>query len=701
MLSIRKQRILQILWILLALVMIIHSSTSIFSIQPESSQICSITGCSSNTYSKHELQTLGLSLAEINLYTHILMLLFLITCLGLSALLMWKVAHERMAYYTAFTLVAFGGTAFSKIDTFFTSSIWATGIIAIACAGQILFFLFFYLFPDGKYVPHWTRYPGIINIPLLIIYYIEIYVPVIYHTGAIPPWLHTGLLTVITSWSILLFSSIIFAQIYRYRHKSDLLQRRQTILVMLSLLSTLFVYLAITAIRPTIIAHVQGLLLFDVTATTIMTICLLSIPITIGIAILHNQLWELNPLLNRSIVYSTLSILIISIYILVVGTLSTLFQSSNNLLISLIATGCIAILLQPLRNFIQQMINRLMYGERDNPQIVLSRLGQQLEAALSTSTMPQTIVDTVTQALKLPYAALQISYRDKQATVASYGNSQAYQEGQLLHLPLIAQNETVGELILATRRPNETFTEADKRLLKDFAYQAGLAVQAVRLSADLQRSREQLILAREEERRRIRRDLHDGLAPTLAALALGASTIGDVITIQPALAIDMAKELNQNLLDAIGDIRRLVYDLRPPTLDELGLLAAIHEYIQQQTQTSRGTNIDASIQLPEQLPTLPAALEVAIFRIIQEAFMNILRHAQASHCLLQLTYDEHTGIHLHIRDDGIGLQEQHRIGVGLLSMRERASELGGTCTIANTAAGGTSITIQLPLTNEH
>jgi signal transduction histidine kinase len=258
----------------------------------------------------------------------------------------------------------------------------------------------------------------------------------------------------------------------------------------------------------------------------------------------------------------------------------------------------------------------------------------------------------------------------------------------------------VGELVLAPRAPGERFTPADRALLEDLARQAGLAAHAVRLTAnlkrltvDLQRSREHLVTAREEERRRLRRDLHDGLGPQLASLTLKLETARNRLGHDP-LADTLLSDLTERTQATVADIRRLVYALRPPTLDELGLLAALRELTLQSSE-----QVSIHLDAPNCLPELPAAVEVALYRIAQEALTNVVRHAHARHCDLRLTLDEPAGLlTLSIQDDGCGLPPSRNVGVGLVSMRERAEELGGTWTIQQVPTGGTCVLARLPCT---
>jgi signal transduction histidine kinase len=392
------------------------------------------------------------------------------------------------------------------------------------------------------------------------------------------------------------------------------------------------------------------------------------------------------------------------VYVLVVGYLGTLFQTSGNLLISLLATGLVAVLFQPLRERLQRAVNRLTYGDRDDPYAVISRLGRRLEATLAPDAILPTIVQSVAEALKLPYAAIALKQDDEMVLAAEVGvgswelgvgaAAAPHPPTPISQLPLLYQGEIVGQLILAPRPGESGFGAADRRLLEDLARQAGVAAHTVRLTADLQRSRERLVATREEERRRLRRDLHDGLGPALAAQTLKVGAARALYPRDPASAERLLGDLERDIAAALADIRRLVYNLRPPALDELGLCAAIREYAAQCHTNGAGAP-RITVEAPEHLPDLPAALEVAAYRIAQEALANVLRHAGARACRVRLTLGEL--LELEIADDGVGLPDRRRPGVGLASMRERAEELGGTCSVEAADGGGTVVRARLPL----
>jgi signal transduction histidine kinase len=413
----------------------------------------------------------------------------------------------------------------------------------------------------------------------------------------------------------------------------------------------------------------------------------LPIPLSVALAVLRYRLWDIDIIINRTLVYGLLTASVIGSYVLIVGSLGSLFQAQGNVVISLFATGLIAVLFQPLRSRLQRAVNRLMFGERDEPYAVLSRLGRRLEATLAPDAVLPLLTETVAQALKLPYAAIGLLQDGTMTLVASYGE----EADVSLRLPLVYQSEQLGELLLAARSPGESFTSTDRRLLDDLAWQAGIAAHAVRLTVDLQRSRERLVTAREEERRRLRRDLHDGLGPQLASQTLTLTAARKLLRQDPEAAETLLTDAITHAQQAITDIRRLVYNLRPPALDDLGLLGALREQMNQY----RSSEVALTLEAPEQLPPLSAAVEVACYRIAQEALTNVMRHACAQSCTIRLTLADR--LTLEITDDGTGLPPGRQAGVGLTSMRERATELGGTCIVESVPGGGTRVSARLPL----
>jgi signal transduction histidine kinase len=348
-----------------------------------------------------------------------------------------------------------------------------------------------------------------------------------------------------------------------------------------------------------------------------------------------------------------------------------------------------------------------MYGERDDPSAVTSRLGRRLEATLIPEAVLPTVVETIAQALKLPYVAILLKEGEGFRSAAFYGSPTAEPEVLLL----VYQGEEIGRLVIGPRAPGEMFSDADRRLLEDLARQAEIAVHAVRLTSDLRRSREHLVTTREEERRRLRRDLHDGLGPTLASFALKLDAARKLVRRKPEDAEVLLSRLKEQTQDTVTEVRRLVYGLRPPALDDLGLVAAVrqqaesHGFVTDEVFSgaagnvaSGGAELAFSLEAPGDLPTLPAAVEVACYRIAQEALTNVARHAKARTCRIRLSLDRGAGmLEVEIIDDGVGMPEDRVAGVGLSSMHERAEQLGGTLAVEPKPEGGTRVLARLPL----
>lgn len=417
------------------------------------------------------------------------------------------------------------------------------------------------------------------------------------------------------------------------------------------------------------------------------------------VAIVQYRLFEIDIIMNRLLVYGGLTLGVVLLYVGIVGYFTELLHVRNTVVPSLIVTALVAVAFQPARAWLQQRVNRLMFGKRDAPYAVLAQLGERFEGGFAPDAVVPTLVETVAQELKLPYVAISLEGQEPQNGRSSIGAP----EGDVTTFPLVYQGEQVGSLQVSARRGESSLSDPDRRLLTHLAQRAGIGVYSVRLtnhlrqlSTDLQHSRQRLVEAREEERSRLRRDLHDDLAPTLAGLAFSAGTLQRLVDRDPARARSLAHELELSIRDTVGEVRRLVYDLRPPTLDDLGLLAAIRERAEQFSGAD-GANGRPIVRtdLPSTLPPLPAAVEVAVYRIVQEALMNVERHAAARCCTVRLWIDG--ALHLEIVDDGVGLPAGYRHGVGLRSMRDRADELGGRFSIGPGEGSGTSLRVSFPL----
>ncbi len=637
------------------------------------------------------LENLGLSPEFFAAYGIALEIVFALVFIVVAALIFWRKSSDRQALFVALALLLFGTATqpFTMHALVAAHPSWGPPVDGLHFLGSASFSLFLFIFPDGRFVPRWTRWVALVWIAWLLPRY------------WLPDWPPSGSDTWLALPNLVVWlgalASAVYGQVYRYRHVSNQVQRQQIKWVVFGIAMGLTGFLSVNIVVSSVVSvpTSAGEIATLMVGAALMNGALLLIPLSIGIAMLRHQLFDVDVLINRTLVYGALTACVIGLYVLVVGYLGVLFRTGGNLAISLLATGLVAVLFQPLRNRLQHGINRLMYGERDEPYAVLSRLGQRLEATLAPEAVLPTIVQTVKESLKLPYAAIALRQEDAFAVAAAVG----VPVDDTLRLPLVYQNETVGHLILAPRAPGESFSPADRRLIEDLAREAGVAVHAVRLNTDLQRltvdlqqSRERLVTAREEERRRLRRDLHDGLGPTLASLAQRLDTARKLVRRDPDTAAVLMDDLKTQVKATIADIRQLVYALRPPALDELGLVSAIREHAAPYNQVD---GLHIWIEAPEHLPPLPAAVEVAAYHIALEALTNVARHAQAQSCHVRLWLSG--GLSLEITDDGRGLPKDYHAGVGVTAMRERAMELGGEYLIEPGPAGGTRVSAWLPL----
>lgn len=482
------------------------------------------------------------------------------------------------------------------------------------------------------------------------------------------------------------FLGSVAAFLLRFR-RSRGIEREQMKWLVYALGLLLFAFLVVMILRELL---PESDLLFDL-SIVLTNLTILGIAIAATIAILRYRLYDIDLIINRTLVYVTLTAGVIGIYVLVVGGVGLLFQKSSNLFISLLATGLAALLFQPLRERLQRGVNRLMYGERDDPYSVLSSLDRRLEESLSPQATLSIVVETIAQTLKLPYVAVELTAEDTFDLAASYGLSPTRKD-QHIALPLVYQNERIGRLVLSPRSVGETFNPAEIELLTDIARHVGVAANAAQLTENLQLSRQRIVTAREEERRRLSRDLHDGLGPQLVSLGFKVEAAQNLHGNDQDAVGDLLQQLKAQTNSALGDVRRIAYDLRPPALDQLGLVPAIQEYI---SSLERPGDLEIRLHAPHDLPSLPAAVEVAAYRIVIEAVTNVTIHSQARNCSVSLGAS-HRFI-IEVSDDGSGLPDEVTYGVGLNSMRERAEELGGTFSIQGLPDGGTKVSASLPL----
>lgn len=547
-------------------------------------------------------------------------------------------------------------------------------------------FTLIFIFPRGRFVPRWSvlfLLPGILMIwgRTVAEYYADFVGTDLVSGILLSPFLFT------------LVTGIAF-QVYRYWRVYDPVERLQSRWVIFGFAGLVLgvlgwgVFMEYLAFQPGMPRAWINLIALPI----IMIISVVPLPVALAMAIINERLWHVDIVINRTLVYAAVTAIILMTYVFVIGLLSHVFDDGDNLLISLLATGTVALSFQVMRQSVQQGVNRLMFGQRDEPQAILMNLSQQIQSAIMPEDLLGVSTSTIGKSMRVPYVAITIRHGEDIVTQAEYGtNGSPTQSFELVH-----QNEAVGELVIGQRSPGETLNRADQVVLEGIAQQLGAVVYAVRLQSDLQSARERLVITREEERRRLRRDLHDGLGPALASLPLKVDAAVDLLEHDRSTSVRLLGEVKRQAQQLVADVRQVVNDLRPPALDELGLVEALRGALTQ--LRTHPDDLQILLSGDDSLPNLPAAVEAATYRIVMEAVTNVIKHARAQHCWITLQSAAHPPqMQITVEDDGVGLPQSVVPNVGLHSMRERAEELGGTFQLQTRLSSGTCILVSLPV----
>lgn len=409
---------------------------------------------------------------------------------------------------------------------------------------------------------------------------------------------------------------------------------------------------------------------------------------SIAIGILDPELGDVDALMGGTVVWATVAGLVIALDVLLVAALdAVLGDSLNQRDITLILLLVAVTIYAPMRSWISGFVHRALVGRRGDRYAVVADLAARLEEAADVRDQLPALAVEVATAFKLDYVRVEVLGHGGGTIAATHGTRPA----EVREVPIRYGDEEIGLLELPARGVRSMLSKRDQALLFDVVRQAAMAVRSARLAADLQHSREQLVLAREEDRRRIRRDLHDGLGPVLGGVAMRLDAAGNALDADPETTRRLVAQSRQDITDALADVRRLVHGLRPPALDDLGLLAALDQ------QAERLSSSELSVTVAsEDVPALPAAVEVAAYRIASEALTNTARHAAARNAAVRLQGSPHALL-VEVSDDGTGIGPDVVAGVGLRSIRERAGELGGRTEIVCPPAGGTLVRAWLPM----
>ena len=416
------------------------------------------------------------------------------------------------------------------------------------------------------------------------------------------------------------------------------------------------------------------------------------IPVAVTVAILRHQLLDIRVVVSRALLYGLLTAAAIGAYAGLVALLDLMVRSRVSFGVAVVASIIVAFCFNPARVWLQRLIDRALYGDRRDPVRAVSRVGERLAGTGAAGAGLSGVLEALCDSLRLPFAAVHFSSGE----IAAHGTAP-----ELRHaIGLSYDGAMVGELVVGLRSGQYRLSPPDVAVLQLLAGPLAVAAHATALSDALQESRSGIVAAREEERRRLRRDLHDGLGPVLTGIAFKADAARNTLKDADAAAgpaRDLLAGLRADTTAAIADIRQLVYGLRPPALDDLGLVGSLREQSARLALRPDGGGVAVSLDAPASLPALPAAVEVAAYRIVIEAMTNAVRHSGASRIEVTLALTGGAGLSIEVRDDGTGPPAGWQPGVGVTSMRERAAELGGSCRFGPGPDGGGEVIARLPV----
>lgn len=385
---------------------------------------------------------------------------------------------------------------------------------------------------------------------------------------------------------------------------------------------------------------------------------------------------------NKALLFVLLTGLGVAVYALCFAVLGPNIPIHSAM--AVLVGGILAAVLLIARDAAQRGVDWLLYGDRKDPERALLRVGRQVESAGDDAVLVDALTGTLAAALRLPYVEILLDDGPEGCRVGEPTR-------RVTELELVHQGRRLG--VLRAGRRGEALSRADLQVLAAAAPQLAAAAETGRLQRSLAAARERIVRAREEERRRLRRDLHDVLGPALAGVGLGLDAARSRARRDPAGADELMAEVQQEVRGCVTEIRKIIDGLRPPALDERGLVGALQE--QAELVSGRSPGLRVAVHAGG-LAGLPAAVEVVAYLIGQEALANAVRHAGARSITVTLTAGEEDLV-LEVRDDGRGFTAPRPGGVGLGSMAERAEEIGGRLTVAAAPDGGTRVLARLPL----
>lgn len=656
--------------------------------------VCTVAPCQDASLTPEAAELIQAAGVSITVYATLfvaVLTVFALVHLLVAALLIWRRSTDRMALFAAVTLVTFGASTYPSIPQVLAHAYpnmqLPAGVLAFLGDASIMVLL--YVFPDGHFVPRWTRW--------LVLLWTLAWAPSHFlpggplDLGALPLPLRTLAFAVGPVPAIA-------AQIYRYRRTSSLDQRRQTKWVMYGVTVGLGAILAgsiVGVAAPSLATNPFVNLL----GGALIALFMLGIPLSIGFAVLRYRLWDVDPLINRTLVWGGLAIVITLVYVAVVVGIGDLVGTAGqpNLVLSLVATVVLALVFQPVRERMQQLANRLVYGQRASPYDVLANFSQRLADALSVEDVLPRMAEAAARGVGGMRGRVRV-YVPGGIDQAVAWPAGAVGETFARTVPVLHHGQLVGEIAIA-KPAHDAMTPTDEKLLMDLALQAGPALMNVRLDLELQArllelqaSRQRIVAAQDQERRRLERDLHDGAQQQLVALAVNVRVAQELLETDLHQTRELLDDVGAQANDALETLRDLARGIFPAVLADRGLGAALQAYLAK-SQAGVSFHIAESLTFTRFEPQA----EAAVYFCCLEALQNRAKYAPGSTAGVHLEL-ENSWLTFRVSDQGPGFERTAATaGTGLAGMADRLAAVGGTLEVRSAPGHGTVVTGRLPV----
>ena len=562
-------------------------------------------------------------------------------------------------------------------------------------------------FPDGRLSPRWSgpRLALLYGVPTLAVAWFAYSLQASHRT------------TVIIFFGLLAPLAGVVGQAYRYRSSNREATRQQSRLLFWALIPALVLGLVAAAqgLTDLLVPQLQGRALHEVPVVVfrvfqpVFTI----IPVALFVGILRYRLWEVDRVISRALAYGALAAFVSALYIGVVIGIGGLIGSQGGTVLSIIATGIAAFAFGPLKDRFQRLSNRLVYGRRSTPYEVLSELAERLTEAVETDELLQQMAQVLASGTAATSAQVWLRVGDELRLTAAWpalddatrppplpmtGDVMPEFEGGTAAVPVLHHGELLGALLVA-RPAGEELRASEVKLVTDLASQAGLVLRNYGLTAelmarleDVRMSRQRIVAAADEARRRLERDIHDGAQQQLVAMLVQLNLAQMVAARESPKVQEMLTQIKANADEALQTLRDLARGVYPPLLASNGLAAALKA---QAGKVPLPVTVDAV-----GVGRYDQETEAAVYFCCLEALQNIAKSAQAKSVAVKV-WTENGRLNLSVVDDGIGFDVERSIrGSGLQNMVDRMEALSGSLKIVSAPGHGTSIRGSVPVVHE-